>query len=318
MNLGLFQLLPRLAGGDDRELVAQALAEVDLAEEHGLHSVWVTEHHGATFGSIGSPSVYAAAVAQRTHRLRIGYAVAVVPLHHPLRLAEEIAWVDHLSGGRLLVGVGAGFSEAEFAALGAPLVERHERLEEGLAILRGALAHDVFAYEGKFWRVPPFTLRPRPFTRPHPPLLRACSSPASLRRAAADGLPLLLGTKSAAEIAESLDLYREARAELGVAATQIGAEIAQSWVLRQVVIAATDAAARAAAPDASEAPPGCCVGSPETVARALGELAELGVRNVIAWPAPGLSHAARRDTLRLLAREVLPALAGKRTATVAG
>ncbi|MGH9360498.1 MAG: LLM class flavin-dependent oxidoreductase, partial [Thermoanaerobaculia bacterium] len=229
MNLGLFQLLPRIPGGDDRDLVAQALREIDLAEEHGFHSLWVTEHHGSCLGSIGVPSVYAAAVAQRTRRLRIGCGVAVLPLHHPLRLAEEIAWVDHLSGGRLLVGAGAGFSQDEFAALGVPLAERHERLEEGLAILRGVFTHEVFAHEGRFWRFPPFTLRPRPYTRPHPPLLRAASSPASVERAAADGTPLLLGTRSAAEIGDFLDLYRQVRTDLGVPAPQVEEEIGAAW-----------------------------------------------------------------------------------------
>lgn len=313
MNLGLFQLLPGTPGGDDRELVTRALREVDLAEEHGFHSLWVTEHHGSRLGSIGVPSVYAAAVAQRTRRLRLGFAVAVLPLHHPLRLAEEVAWVDHLSGGRLLLGVGAGFSQDEFAALGVPLDERHERLEEGLAILRGVFTHEVFAHEGRFWRFPPFTLRPRPYTRPHPPLCRASSSPGSIRRAAAEGMPLLLGTKSAAEIGDCLRLYRQVRAELGVPTGEVEQEIGAAWVLRQVVVAATDAAARAAAPDGM--PPGSCVGAPETVVRALGALADLGVRNAICW-LPQLAPAARRGSLRLLAHEVLPAVAGAPAAAV--
>jgi alkanesulfonate monooxygenase SsuD/methylene tetrahydromethanopterin reductase-like flavin-dependent oxidoreductase (luciferase family) len=110
MDIGVFQLLPRGRAATDRELVEQALWEVDFAEQHGFESVWVAEHHFSGYGSIGVPSVYAAGIAQRTRRIRIGYAVAVVPLHHPLRLAEEISWVDHLSEGRVVVGVGPGFS----------------------------------------------------------------------------------------------------------------------------------------------------------------------------------------------------------------
>jgi len=88
MDVGVFQLLPRGRAATDREVIEQALWEVDFAERNGFESIWVTEHHFSGYGSIGVPSVYAAGVAQRTKRLRIGYGVAVVPLHHPLRLAE--------------------------------------------------------------------------------------------------------------------------------------------------------------------------------------------------------------------------------------
>lgn len=96
MDIGVFQLLPRGRAATDREVVEQALWEVDFAERHGFESVWVTEHHFSGYGSIGVPSVYAAGIAQRTRRIRIGYGVAVVPLHHPLRLAEEISWVGEM------------------------------------------------------------------------------------------------------------------------------------------------------------------------------------------------------------------------------
>src|SRR6266851_1431297 len=116
MEIGIFQLLPAPEALSDREVIEQALWEEDCAEAGGYGSVWITEHHLSSFGLVGAPSVYAAAVAQRTRRVRIGYAIAVLPLHHPLRLAEEIAWVGHLSNGRLLVGVGPGFSPYEFGA----------------------------------------------------------------------------------------------------------------------------------------------------------------------------------------------------------
>ena len=103
MDIGVFQLLPRGRAATDREVVEQALWEVDFAERHGFESIWVTEHHFSGYGSIGVPSVYAAGIAQRTRRIRIGYGVAVVPLHHPLRLAEEIALTDQMIEGRLEV-----------------------------------------------------------------------------------------------------------------------------------------------------------------------------------------------------------------------
>ena len=195
MDIGLFQIIPRVEGVPDHTAIEQALADVEFAERIGFESVWIAEHHGGGIGLGSAPSVYAAAIASRTSRIRIGYAVAVVPLHHPLRLAEEISWVDHLSRGRVTVGVGPGFSETEFAMMGVPLEERHARLEEGLAIVKRALANGEVA--------------PRPYTRPYPPFHRACSSAESVRRAVAEGSPILLGTKPVAELAPLIALIPE-------------------------------------------------------------------------------------------------------------
>src|SRR5579862_3100169 len=137
MEIGIFQLLPAPEALSDREVIEQALWEADFADANRFDSVWIAEHHLSSFGLVGAPSVYAAAIAQRTRRVEIGYAVAVVPLHHPVRLAEEIAWLTHLSRGRLLVGLGPGFSAFEFGAYGVPREERHERFEEGSAVLKG-------------------------------------------------------------------------------------------------------------------------------------------------------------------------------------
>jgi alkanesulfonate monooxygenase SsuD/methylene tetrahydromethanopterin reductase-like flavin-dependent oxidoreductase (luciferase family) len=240
MEIGIFQLLPAPETLSDREVIEQALWEVDCAEAGGFGSVWITEHHLSSFGLVGAPSVYAAAVAQRTQRVRIGYAIAVLPLHHPLRLAEEIAWVGHLSRGRLLVGVGPGFSPYEFGAFGVPLAERHARLEEGSAILRAALSGEPFSYAGRFWNIPPVTLRPRPFQGCAPPFLRASSSAESLREAARDGVPVMFGLASTAQIAERIAAYRACAADLGRPAAEIDRQVAEFRVLRRVVLAAGD------------------------------------------------------------------------------
>jgi alkanesulfonate monooxygenase SsuD/methylene tetrahydromethanopterin reductase-like flavin-dependent oxidoreductase (luciferase family) len=240
MEIGIFQLLPAPETLSDREVIEQALWEVDCAEAGGFGSVWITEHHLSSFGLVGAPSVYAAAVAQRTQRVRIGYAIAVLPLHHPLRLAEEIAWVGHLSRGRLLVGVGPGFSPYEFGAFGVPLDERHARLEEGSAILRAALSGESFSYAGRFWSVPPVTLRPRPYQGCPPPFLRASSSVESLHAAARDGVPVMFGLAATAQIAERIAAYRACAADLGRPAAEIDRQVAEFRVLRRVVLAAGD------------------------------------------------------------------------------
>src|SRR4026207_2329345 len=193
MNIGVFQLLPRGRAASDREVVEQALWEVDFAEKSGFESIWITEHHFSGYGTIGTPSVYAAGIAQRTRRIRIGYGVAVVPLHHPVRLAEEISWVDHLSEGRVAVGVGPGFSAFEFSGFGVPVDERYARFVEGFDVLRRALAEPEITFEGKR-----LMIRPRPYTRPHPPFYWASTSDESLRKAGSEGIAILFGVEAAA------------------------------------------------------------------------------------------------------------------------
>ena len=342
LDIGIFQLLPAPESVGDGEVVDQALWEVDFAEARGFDSVWIAEHHLSPFGIVGAPSVYAAAVAQRTRRIHVGYAIAVVPLHHPVRLAEEIAWAGHLARGRVLVGVGPGFRPHEFGAFGIPLEERHDRLEEGLAVVRGLLENEVFAHRGRYWTVPPVTLRPRPFGDAAPPFLHASSSAESFRRAAAAGEPVMLGLKSRDEIAGRIALYRSIRAESGAAGEAVDREIARFRVLRRVVVAESDGraiadarsalaweadaaqsadAAAAAAPatlaDGSAANPpaevpGGCVGSPETVRAELEALYALGVRNVVAWMNFGnLPYPKVRRSMELLAAEVIPFLRGE-------
>ncbi|MCS7001434.1 MAG: LLM class flavin-dependent oxidoreductase, partial [Dehalococcoidia bacterium] len=243
MQIGIFQLLSQPDGVTDREVIEQALWEIDYAEANDYDTVWVTEHHLSEYGFVGVPSVYAAMVAQRTKRLRIGYGVAVASLHHPLRLAEEIAWVDQLSNGRLWVGLGPGFSEYEFEAFGAPLDVRYEKLDEMVEILRGLMTNETFSYSGRFWQFPPVKLKPRPYQRPMPPLMLASSGEASLERAARQGMPALIGFRPNEELTGRVATYRRIRQELGVPAEKIEEEVAQIGVLRRVHVADSDAEA---------------------------------------------------------------------------
>jgi alkanesulfonate monooxygenase SsuD/methylene tetrahydromethanopterin reductase-like flavin-dependent oxidoreductase (luciferase family) len=332
MDIGLFQLLPAPEGVSDDAIVGRALREADFAEACGFDSVWIAEHHLSSFGLVGAPSVLAAAVAQRTRRIGIGYAVAVVPLQHPVRLAEEIAWLTHLSRGRVLVGLGPGFSPFEFAAYGVPVDERRERCEEGAAIVRGLLAGGPFEHRGRFWTVPPVTLRPRAFGGKPPKLFRPSSGAESLRAAAEAGDPLLLGLKSVEEIGRAVASYREIRAARGIAVSTVDAEIAEFRVLRRVVVSGDGGEARRLARRAlaweartarrvhesiadagdSEEPaeiPGGCVGTPGEVAAGLAGLGALGISRVIAWVNFGnLPYEAADRTLELLASEVMPRL----------
>jgi alkanesulfonate monooxygenase SsuD/methylene tetrahydromethanopterin reductase-like flavin-dependent oxidoreductase (luciferase family) len=327
-RIGLFQLLPSPEGRSDGDVVAAALRDAVFAEERGFDSVWIAEHHASSFGLVGAPSVYAAAVAARTSRIAVGLAVAVVPLHHPLRLAEEIAWLTHVSGGRLLVGLGPGFSGFEFAAYGVPLEERHARFQEGAAIVRRLLCGDGSGWKGRFWTIPPVALRPRPAGGP-PPLLRACSGAASAVEAARDGMGVLLGLQPRETLAGTIAAYRDARLAVGTPAAETDREIGRFRLLRRVVLAETASRAEGearralawetemsrrigahAGPSDAAAPiAGAIVGTPRMALDELRGLADLGIRHVIAWTSFGdLPEASVRRTMELLAAEVLPEL----------
>jgi len=336
MHLDLFQLLPVRDGVGDQEVIDQAWWEIDAAERTGFGTIWLAEHHLSSFGLVGAPSVFAAAIAQRTQRVGIGYAVAVVPLHHPVRLAEEIAWVDALSHGRVHVGLGPGFSPFEFAGYGIPLAERGARFAEGASIVRGLLTQDVFQHQGRYWSVPEVSLRPRPRPDLRDRLYRASSSDASLLEAADDRTPVLLALKSRDEIARSLRLYRERRLEAGASLADIAREVARFRLLRRVCVAETDETAWLEARQAitwenslaaqvhegapAQQPeealaevnvPGACIGSPLAVADELRALGALGLRHVICWIHFGnMPFASVQRSMRLLVEEVVPQLTG--------
>ena len=157
------------ADGDGPELYRKWIEQVVAAEELGFDGAWFTEHHFGRFGGmLPSPQMLIAALAQRTHRIRLGTAVVLLPMHHPLRVAEEMAMLDILSDGRLNVGVGRGMASQPYRIFGTDPAVAQEKLEEQVEILIGAWTSDPFCWQGKHYDVPPITLRPRPLQRPHP------------------------------------------------------------------------------------------------------------------------------------------------------
>lgn len=170
-------------------LYAAALEQVEWADALGFETVIVSEHHGSDDGYLPSPLVMAGAFAARTKRARIRTSALVLPLHDPVRVAEDAAIVDILSGGRLELIVAAGYVPSEFAMFGRELRDRSRLLEEGIAVLRRAWTGEPFEYEGRRVRV-----TPRPVQEPHPPILLGGGTLASAKRAAriADGyVPVL-------------------------------------------------------------------------------------------------------------------------------
>src|SRR5438309_8659842 len=153
MEFGMFHEFPSLPGRSESEAFDEAMEQVDAAEGLGLDVMWLAELHFEPRRSVlSAPLSIASAIAARTSRIKIGIAVQVLPLCHPLRLAEEAATVDQLSQGRLIFGVGrSGFAQT-YAAYGVPYTESRERFAETLEIVKRAWTEERFSYSGKYFR----------------------------------------------------------------------------------------------------------------------------------------------------------------------
>ena len=169
------------------DLYAETLDLICAAEDLGYDTVWLTEHHFVEDGYLPSLLPMAAAVAARTDRIGIGTFVLLLPLQHPLRVAEDGAVVDILSRGRLRLGGGQGYRAEEFAAYGVPRERRASMFEEGLEVLRLAWTRERFSFSGEHYRLEDVSVRPRPVQEPHPPILIGARSKEAIRRAARKG-----------------------------------------------------------------------------------------------------------------------------------
>ncbi len=164
---------------------AEVLDQIAWAEQRGLDSVWLTEHHFVGDGYSPSPFVLASAIAQRTSRLRIGTNLIISPIHEPVRLAEDAATLSLLSGGRFDLGVGQGYWAREFAAFGRDLKHRPSLLEEGVEIIRRAWSGSAEGFEGKRFRLPAYPVTPVP--EQVPALLVGAMADVAIERAARIG-----------------------------------------------------------------------------------------------------------------------------------
>src|SRR5262245_731364 len=170
-EFGVFHEFPRYAGVTDAEVFTQSFAQVDAAERWGLDVIWIAELHFLPERSVASaPLLIASAIASRTRRMKIGIAVQVLPLCHPLRLAEEVATLDHISNGRLVFGVGRSGFPHTYEAYGIPYGESRERFAEVLEILQGSWSQERFSFPGQFYKVRNVTVIPRPLQQPYPEL----------------------------------------------------------------------------------------------------------------------------------------------------
>jgi len=162
--------VPELDGGSS-DVYSHWLEQMDAAESLGFDSFWVTEHHFRNFGGMmPSPSVILAAAAQRTRRMRLGAAVSIIPMHNPLRIAEEFAMVDQLSGGRVNFGAGRGMHPKEYAVFGYDWNNAQKRLPEALDVIMRAWSDGEFEWQSEHYRFPKLRVYPQPRQKPHPPI----------------------------------------------------------------------------------------------------------------------------------------------------
>jgi len=246
MNFGTFLLMQSPSARSSAEIYGRALEMAQAAESLGFRSVWLAEHHFSTYGYLSRPVQLATYIAARTARLRVGTAVIVVPLHHPLVIAEEIATLDLLAGGRVDIGLGRGYQHYEFERLGLELESSRARWEESIDIILKAFAGQPFSYDGKFFKIPETTVFPQPLQKPRPPIWITAQSPDSVEGAVRRGFNVLTGGFGVPieRMAEFRRLFDRVVAEVKPSAPlQVG-------VQRAVYVTDSAADARAAAEEA--------------------------------------------------------------------
>jgi alkanesulfonate monooxygenase SsuD/methylene tetrahydromethanopterin reductase-like flavin-dependent oxidoreductase (luciferase family) len=350
MKFGTFFFFQAAPGHRHADIIHRELEQVEWTEELGFDEVWFTEHHFIDYGLSVDPSSLAAAAASRTRRVRIGLAAAILPFHHPLRLAEQTALVDIISNGRLDVGVGRGNRPAEFAGYRIPQIESRDRFDETVEIMRLAWTQERFSFHGRFFDFDDVRVIPKPLQQPHPPIYQVCVSKDGIENTALRGWPMLNSvlTGPVDQLVGNRDTYVATLEKTGRSAAEIAALLGRWGVSRQIYVADSDAQALAEAKEAElwyqesfrrfvvperieDAHPSLqpgfrtmadklsrvtwedlvretlAFGSPDTVARHVAYMRELGVGQVLCWMNfGGLPQDKIRRSMELFAREVMP------------
>ena len=230
MKFGLYSSIANPPRGErlDRS-IDEVIAEAQLAESVGFDSCFFGEHHQDRDGFLPSPLIVATAVAARTSRLNVGTSVILLPLHHPVKVAEDVITLDLVSKGRVILGVGIGYQPADFRAFSVPMEDRAGRFEESIEILRLAWAGEPFSFRGKHYSLEDVQVLPRPYQKAGPPLWIGASIDAAARRAGriADGF---VGTPSTgmANATHLAKVYLEAAREAGRPAEVV--QMRDAWV----------------------------------------------------------------------------------------
>jgi alkanesulfonate monooxygenase SsuD/methylene tetrahydromethanopterin reductase-like flavin-dependent oxidoreductase (luciferase family) len=351
MKFGLFFQAPEADGQTHAERYGEMFELIALAETLGFDVAWLAElHFGGAFSLLANPLVMVPVIAARTRRIRIGTAVTLLPLQHPLSCAEQAATADVLSGGRLEFGVGRGSIPSQFHGFRVSVAENRARFDEALEIIRLAWTQERFSFHGRFFEFDDVRVIPKPIQQPHPPLYQVCVSKDGIENTALRGWPMLNSvlTGPVDQLVANRDTYRATLEKTGRGQAEISALLGQWGVSRQIYVADTDAQALAEAKEAElwyqesfrrfvvperieDAHPSLqpgframadklarvtwddlvretlAFGSPETVARHIAYMRDLGVGQVLCWMNfGGLPQDKIRRSMELFAREVMP------------
>lgn len=216
LQFALFDTLPRdmkpsrRVTGEVADVLMDKVENAQLAERLGYKYLFFIEHQNSAFPAITSSNVYLAAIAQATKTLRLGVLVFQLPLHHPVRLAQDVAMVDQFSHGRFEFGFGYGIVAREFEPWKVNYVERREMGLEVLKIVKEAWTKEKFSFQGKYWTFENAVPWPHPFQKPHPPIWMGAHSEASFDFAAENNFHLAQNIDTEKKIAEKFAYFRKA------------------------------------------------------------------------------------------------------------
>jgi alkanesulfonate monooxygenase SsuD/methylene tetrahydromethanopterin reductase-like flavin-dependent oxidoreductase (luciferase family) len=333
----------------DERVIDETIAEAKLTEQLGFDVVWLAEHHFDGICAYVDPLSFAAVLAAATRRIKIGFAVAQVSLHHPIRLAEQISLLDNITKGRIIAGLGRGtaYNIYDYQGYDIPAEEAQERFEESEAIMLKAWAGGPVEHHGKYWNLKLPMLRPVPYTKPHPFIIRSSGTEESMLEIAGRAQPFMMNVQSYEVTKHRMDLYRATLRETGLTEAAVARLVDDCWVWRNVFVAETDAEAErigvplfqqmqkqravmrervfqeqglrlqshAPGPTAPAARTviehALVYGSPATVAEKLAAVDKIGVGGLImSFRLGPMPYEVTAGSLRLFADKVMPMLRG--------
>jgi alkanesulfonate monooxygenase SsuD/methylene tetrahydromethanopterin reductase-like flavin-dependent oxidoreductase (luciferase family) len=351
MKFSNFMFPASMDPAKDGQVIDEVMREGQLCDELGMEMLWLAEHHFDGICAYVDPVSFAAALASSTKQIGIGFAVAQMSLHHPIRMAEQMALIDNISHGRLVVGLGRGtaYNIYDYQGYGIDPAEAQDRLIESEEIMIKAWTTENFKHKGKFWDIQLPMLRPRPYTTPHPAIIRACSGKESMLGMARAGRPFMMNIQTNEITKHRMDLYRKTMAEAGFDEATVARNVDDSWVWRNIFVAETDAEAEkiaipafetqsefrqamrkkvyeeqglmmkkesAAAPAArNETSHAVLCGSPATVAEEIAKIDAIGVGGLILTFRIGpMDYDTTASSIRLFMDKVAPEFKGKKAA----
>ncbi len=337
MEFGVFYQLPCSVDQTPAARIQDTIAQCQLADKLGFDAVWLAElHFNPRFSVMSAPLMIASAVAQTTEHIRIGNAVNLLPLHHPVRLAEEAATLDVLSNGRAIFGVGRGSMPSHFQGYGINQEEGRDRFLEALELVLLSWDQDDFTYQGKYYQAEGVTVTPRPVQQPHPPVYVAANSADTFGIVGSLGhnilvAPTIVTTEGAlaglasyrAELAENghdaAGLKVNVNVPVHVAADEDKARAGFTKTIDNYLGTLRDiGAARGASRGSSRADSltaesvmeeFAAVGTPDQVTAKLEKVIDrYGPQEIMCWFNIGgmLPHAEVESSMRLFAKEVMP------------